>query len=126
MFEIPSGTKKYEFRRGTYPATIYSLAFDKDSRLLSVSSDSDTIHIFKLEPHGSSLIGSVVGESWDASRAFARLHLPSARLPSLCVSSMKGQVLVVTADGYFHVYSLDVEKGGECKLLRRHRYLIIL
>jgi autophagy-related protein 18 len=30
------------------------------------------------------------------------------------------QVMVVTADGFFLVFSIDFEKGGECQLLRKH------
>lgn len=36
-------------RSGTYPARIYSLSFNIQSTLLAVSSDSDTVHIFKLD-----------------------------------------------------------------------------
>ncbi|KNC78679.1 hypothetical protein SARC_08904 [Sphaeroforma arctica JP610] len=49
VFSIPDGQKLYQFRRGTYPAQIYSLSFNIQSNLLAVSSDSETIHIFKLD-----------------------------------------------------------------------------
>lgn len=49
MFTLPSGTRVHQFRRGSYPVTIHSLAFSVDSSILAVSSESDTIHIFKLE-----------------------------------------------------------------------------
>ena len=38
----------HQFRRGTYNARIRSLSFSLDSKLLCLSSDSDTIHIYKL------------------------------------------------------------------------------
>ncbi|CAK7229084.1 autophagy protein [Sporothrix bragantina] len=48
VFSVPKGQKLYQFRRGTYPSTIYSMSFNHDSSLLCVSSTSDTVHIFKL------------------------------------------------------------------------------
>ncbi|KAJ3196440.1 autophagy protein [Irineochytrium annulatum] len=48
VFSVPNGQKLFQFRRGTYPARIFSIAFDLSSTLLAVSSDTDTIHIFRL------------------------------------------------------------------------------
>ena len=50
VFSVPSGQKLYQFRRGSYPARIYSLSFNISNTLLAVSSDTDTIHVFKLGP----------------------------------------------------------------------------
>ncbi|KAL8413868.1 hypothetical protein RB594_005200 [Gaeumannomyces avenae] len=53
VFSVPKGQKLYQFRRGTYPSTIYSMSFNLSSTLLCVSSTSDTVHIFRLgAPHG--------------------------------------------------------------------------
>lgn len=48
VFSVPRGQKLYQFRRGTYPSTIYSMSFNLDSTLLCVSSVSETVHIFRL------------------------------------------------------------------------------
>lgn len=48
VFSLPKGTKLYQFRRGTYPSTIYSISFNSSSTLLCVSSTTDTVHIFRL------------------------------------------------------------------------------
>ena len=48
VFSVPHGRKLYQFRRGTYPSTIYSMSFNLSSTLLCVSSTSDTVHIFRL------------------------------------------------------------------------------
>ncbi|KXS11752.1 WD40 repeat-like protein [Gonapodya prolifera JEL478] len=50
VFAVPSGQKLHQFRRGAYPARIFSLAFNVQSTYLAVSSDSDTVHIFKMTP----------------------------------------------------------------------------
>jgi autophagy-related protein 18 len=48
VFSVPGGAKLYQFRRGTYPARIYSLSFNPLSTLLCVSSDTETIHFFRI------------------------------------------------------------------------------
>lgn len=54
VFSVPRGQKLYQFRRGTYPSTIYSMSFNPLSSLLCVSSVSETIHIFRLGASGIS------------------------------------------------------------------------
>ena len=52
VFSVPNGDKLHEFRRGSYPAKIYSISFNAVSSLLCVSSDTETVHIFKLSKGG--------------------------------------------------------------------------
>lgn len=52
IFSVPNGDKVHEFRRGSYPAKIYSISFNAVSSLLCVSSDTETVHIFKLAKGG--------------------------------------------------------------------------
>ncbi|KAK8106830.1 autophagy-like protein 18 [Apiospora kogelbergensis] len=49
VFSVPKGHKLFQFRRGTYPSTIYSMSFNMASSLLCVSSTTDTVHIFRLQ-----------------------------------------------------------------------------
>lgn len=49
IWDTYSGEKIQELRRGTERAIIYSLAFSKNNQFLACSSDSETIHIFKLQ-----------------------------------------------------------------------------
>lgn len=53
VFSIPNAEKLFQFRRGTYPARIYSLSFNLASTLLCVSSDTETVHIFRVGASGS-------------------------------------------------------------------------
>ncbi|KAJ3214695.1 autophagy protein [Dinochytrium kinnereticum] len=48
VFSVPQGQKLFQFRRGTYAARIYSISFDLSNSLLAVSSDTDTVHIYRL------------------------------------------------------------------------------
>ena len=50
IFSVQDGTRLMEFRRGVKRcAHVYSLAFSQESDLLALSSNTETIHIFKLD-----------------------------------------------------------------------------
>jgi len=225
VFSVPKGQKLFQFRRGTYPSTIYSMSFNMTSSLLCVSSTSDTIHIFRLQQPGpntnssmseanapgspradrwsrgrsydsgtespnsgsprsdgadmatpaatnnnppthrkqsgsfssmlrrsSQIMGrsvaGVVGnylpqtvtEMWEPLRDFAYIKIPkssaSARQGSVnngqqlrsvvAMSSSSPQVMVVTSDGGFYVFNIDMEHGGEGYLVKRFSYVFSL
>jgi autophagy-related protein 18 len=65
VFSVPRGQKLYQFRRGTYPSTIYSMSFNLSSTLLCVSSTSDTVHIFRLgaDKQGNAAAGNVLSDT---------------------------------------------------------------
>ena len=221
VFSVPRGQKLYQFRRGTYPSTIYSMSFNLSSTLLCVSSTSDTVHIFRLgvppgntTPAGAPIepptsprqdrwsrvrndedgesprtsttesksdVGDLVGngngtgsstsghrrqsgsfssmlrrssqlmgrgvagvmgqylpqsvtEMWEPTRDFAYIKIPkSTATPSrgvggavnsplrsvVAMSSSSPQVMVVTSDGGFYVYNIDMENGGEGYLVKQ-------
>eukprot|EP01137_Pigoraptor_chileana_P021947 Opistho-2@86306 len=134
VFSVPDGAKLYQFRRGTYPATVYSMAFNQASTLLAVSSDTDTVHIFKLDqgaqPRRKSASGlaayipEMLSEMWEPQRDFAHLKLPSQGVLNICaLSSTTPQVMIVTSDGYFYQYNINMQEGGECALLRQYSIL---
>ncbi|KAL2128881.1 hypothetical protein VTI74DRAFT_8511 [Chaetomium olivicolor] len=230
VFSVPGGQKLFQFRRGTYPSTIYSMSFNQNSSLLCVSSTSETVHIFRLanaqytnsgssepaetattprtnrwsrarsdsveysyspvsnadssprggeasdymSPQGGSssnetasgssaarrqsgtfgsmlrrssqLVGrSVAGavgsylpqsvtEMWEPQRDFASIKIPrsnntqrSGPLISgagplrsvVAMCSTSPQVMVVTSDGTFYVYNIDLVRGGEGSLVKK-------
>ena len=51
LFSLPDAIPIATFRRGSYSATIFSIAFSLDSSLMAVSSDTGTIHIFKVRTY---------------------------------------------------------------------------
>ncbi|XP_055337268.1 WD repeat domain phosphoinositide-interacting protein 2-like [Paramacrobiotus metropolitanus] len=51
VYDSQAGNKLYEFRRGMREVRIVSLSFSLDSRFLSATSGSETVHIFKLADH---------------------------------------------------------------------------
>lgn len=48
VFSVFSGAKLYQFRRGTYPTRVYSVAFSPDNRYVVTTSALGTVHIFRL------------------------------------------------------------------------------
>ena len=202
VFSVPQGAKLFQFRRGTYPSTIYSMSFNLSSTLLCVSSTSDTVHIFRLggpapssrpgspaslserfgrpkiydngseSPTGGTSPGSeiadlpssrkpsgtfgsmirrtsqimgknvagmvgtylpqAVTEMWEPMRDFAFIKIPKGGMGSntssaplrsvVAMSSSSPQVMVVTSDGGFYVFSIDMEGGGEGVLVKHYSY----
>jgi autophagy-related protein 18 len=200
VFSLPKGTKLYQFRRGTYPSTIYSMSFNLSSTLLCVSSTTDTVHIFRLGGPGPALpdspkslndrwsrsrsfdsgaesptagtspgsdsaespaavrktsgtfgsmirrssqmmgksVAGVVGgylpqavtEMWEPMRDFAFIKLPKSGMginstggplrSVVAMSSSSPQVMLVTSDGGFYVFSIDMETGGEGILVKQY------
>lgn len=136
MHSLPDGVLRHKFRRGTYPATIFSLSFNQASTLLVVSSDTDTCHIYRIgavsengegekeaaarEPVSlASLKGMLVDRG---TRDFAHIRLGTSGVANIAaINAQSDRVWLVTADGFFHIYSLDPERGGSCRLLRKHR-----
>nr|XP_018260341.1 autophagy-like protein 18 Atg18 [Kwoniella dejecticola CBS 10117]OBR82499.1 autophagy-like protein 18 Atg18 [Kwoniella dejecticola CBS 10117] len=198
VFSVPDAKKLWQFRRGTQSAKIFSMNFNLASSLLAVSSDSSTIHIYKLanskgQPIGSgtggrsnsgggdtqdrdrnfdgarsptpsdapsnspplssaklsgtnnnnnnsaasslgrrsyhigkSFVGGVggylprsVSEMWEPQRDFAFIKLRgNGARTVVAMSGTAPQVMVVSADGLFQAYNIDLENGGECSLMK--------
>lgn len=59
VFDTSSGHKLQELRRGTDPAEIYHIAFDRSCAWLAVTSDKNTVHVFALrEPSDRDISGA--------------------------------------------------------------------
>ncbi|ODV91526.1 hypothetical protein CANCADRAFT_21901 [Tortispora caseinolytica NRRL Y-17796] len=67
---------------------------------------------------------SAVTEMWEPQRDFAYVKLPSARIKSVvAMSSTLPEIMVVNQEGYFLQYSLDLDNGGECSLIKQYSLL---
>eukprot|EP00127_Corallochytrium_limacisporum_P005022 Clim_evm18s197 gene=Clim_evmTU18s197 len=125
IFSVPDSKKLFQFRRGTKPATIYSIAFSVTGKFLCVSSDTDTIHIFKIEDGSggsgvsegsaikkvspnqnylglgntteylSSYLPEMLTEIWEPVRHFAHVKLPKTGLKSICAISNSSPTVMV-------------------------------
>lgn len=75
---------------------------------------------------------TAVSEMWEPTRDFAWLKIPKAPPSSqggvlgssapmrsvVAMSSNTPQIMVVTSEGHFYVYGIDLEKGGEGTLVK--------
>uniref|UniRef100_A0A6Q2ZAU3 WD repeat domain, phosphoinositide interacting 1 n=1 Tax=Esox lucius TaxID=8010 RepID=A0A6Q2ZAU3_ESOLU len=145
VFSVPEGQRLFEFRRGMKRyVTISSLSFSPDTQFLCASSNTETIHIFKLEQHGPSVEeecptwGSYVGKMFSAAssylpaqvsgmmsqdRAFATVRLLLAEQRNVCTLAMiqkLPRLLVASSDGQLFIYNIDPQEGGECVLAQKH------
>ncbi|KAG6881668.1 autophagy protein, partial [Termitomyces sp. T159_Od127] len=63
-------------------------------------------------------------ELWEPSRDFAFLRLPTpASAGARCIVALSPttpHVMLVSSDGYFYSYSIDLENGGECQLMKQY------
>ena len=76
-----------------------------------------------------------VTEMWEPMRDFAFIKLPKASLSTnstgaplrtvVAMSSSSPQIMVVTSDGGFYVFSIDMELGGEGVLLKQYSYVFL-
>ncbi|XP_008288447.1 WD repeat domain phosphoinositide-interacting protein 1-like isoform X2 [Stegastes partitus] len=146
VFSVPEGLRLFEFRRGMKRyVSISSLCFSPDGQYLCASSNTETVHIFKLEQLGPS--GEDEAATWTAyvgkmfsaasnylpaqvsgmmsqDRAFATVHLLSAAQRNVCtlaVIQKLPRLLVATAEGQLFIYNVDPLHGGECMLAFKHR-----
>ncbi|KAL5251893.1 hypothetical protein ACHWQZ_G014880 [Mnemiopsis leidyi] len=88
IFDTQTCLLLYELRRGTNKAHISSVAFNRLSNLLCVTSDTKTLHIFSLD-----------GKS--KSRSVTK-HTLSHALPSVCCfGNDENTVIVISSSGYY-------------------------
>nr|XP_046271510.1 WD repeat domain phosphoinositide-interacting protein 1 isoform X2 [Scatophagus argus] len=146
VFSLPEGRRLFEFRRGMKRyVNISSLSFSPDGQFLCASSNTETVHIFKLDQLGpsggdevatwsaymgkmfsaaSSYFPAQVSGMMSQDRAFATVHLLTSGQRNACTLAMiqkLPRLLVATADGQLFIYNVDPLEGGECMLAHKHR-----
>ncbi|XP_075436232.1 WD repeat domain phosphoinositide-interacting protein 1 isoform X2 [Ascaphus truei] len=147
VFSVPEGQKLYEFRRGMKRyVNISSLVFSMDAQFLCASSNTETVHIFKLEQlaarpeenaswtgymgkmfqAASNYLPTQVSDMMNQDRAFATVRLNFSGQKNACtlVTIQKlPRLLVASSSGHLYIYNLDPQDGGECVLIKKHSLL---
>ncbi|XP_068119124.1 WD repeat domain phosphoinositide-interacting protein 1-like isoform X1 [Hyperolius riggenbachi] len=147
VFSIPDGQKLYEFRRGMKRyVSISSLAFSMDCQFLCVSSNTETVHIFRLETlperseeastwsgymgkmfmAASNYLPTQVSDMMNQDRAFATVRLPFSGHKNACalvIIQKLPRLLVASSNAHLYIYNVDPQDGGECVLIRKHSLL---
>jgi len=63
-------------------------------------------------------------EMWEPVRDFAYLRLPTSGTRSIvALSPTMPQVMVISSEGYFYLYNIDLDNGGECALVKQYNLL---
>lgn len=123
VFDTHSNKKLHELRRGSNKASITCISFSRDSKLVCVSSDTKTVHIFNLEHQedagsiGSAakrlLLPSIASSQW----SFAKFSVTSP--DSICSFTLEGDaVFAACKDGSF--YRCAFTLAGETNVTRNN------
>lgn len=102
VFDVPSGRKLYELRRGAERAVINCINFNADSTMLCVSSDHNTVHVFTLEPDkakAGGLASAVLPKYFSSTWSTYKFQLSSPH--NICAFGKNNVVMAVCADGQF-------------------------
>ncbi|ODQ63008.1 hypothetical protein WICANDRAFT_25761 [Wickerhamomyces anomalus NRRL Y-366-8] len=148
VFNTVTGNKVNEFRRGSYSALIHRLTFNLNSSLIVATSDTETVHIFKLLPDDDlgiiprSVNSNVkvnprrhpsitdriyqnlpknISSILEPQRDYAFLRIPNQNKTKNVVGFNGNNVLVGSSDGSLYVYTIP-EKGGECVLVKQYSF----
>ncbi|THU47125.1 hypothetical protein C4D60_Mb09t12230 [Musa balbisiana] len=137
---VSQATESYSFRRGTYPSTIYSLSFGPCAdvpEVLVATSSSGSLHAFLLGPaikqrrKPNRVIGSLIPDTLSDAFDHAYHHILHNVVPACVkshvrihsidnissapeVSGFRASIFIITRNGYFREYSLNVTKSNEC------------
>lgn len=114
IFEVQSGSKVKEFRRGADQADIFSIAFSRDSALLAVSSSKGTCHVFvvrtsKIQNRQSTSIFKGVLPYFSSEWSPVQVPLSKA-FTSVCFTRDKKHLIAVSHDAAYSKVALIIEK----------------
>lgn len=132
IFDTEGGAKLFELRRGAQPAAIHCLNFSHDARLLCVSSDHGTVHVFNLAPTANSspkINKKLVPKYFRSITSTCQVRLSTGSgakgsgCGTLCAFGAEEKTLVVmTGDGAYFKYAFD-EKTGKAQRLTYASFL---
>uniref|UniRef100_A0A3Q2P7M8 WD repeat domain, phosphoinositide interacting 1 n=1 Tax=Fundulus heteroclitus TaxID=8078 RepID=A0A3Q2P7M8_FUNHE len=134
VFSVPEGERLFEFRRGMKRyVNISSLSFSPDGQFLCSSSNTETVHIFKLEqPHilNQMLCHTIFVYLFKMTKMSSILGLLPFFLKNvvklnsghqlICGIQRLLRLMVATGDGQLFIYNVDPQDGGECQLAYQH------
>ncbi|KAF5351070.1 hypothetical protein D9756_008153 [Leucocoprinus leucothites] len=97
----------------------------KKSNSVSSSLKRKSLQMTKSLSHSvGGYLPNTLTEMWEPTRDFAFLKLPTTGARTIvALSGTMPQVMVISSEGYFYSYSIDLENGGECTLLKQYSLL---
>jgi len=131
-------SERYTFRRGmVQSADISSIAFNKSSTLLAVSSTNGTVHVFDVKDglektsQPKTTFGMIGDFVWgEETRSFTTVKLTPGMHNLVAFSGDSSRVYTITQDGRYSQWQLDKAKSNGwtsaasvCKLVREDNLL---
>jgi autophagy-related protein 18 len=148
----PSGSVDSREGAGAMEGGYDAFVDDKKKKSAGVSSTlrRRSLHLTKnITSSVGGYLPNTLTEMWEPSRDFAFLKLPTSG--ARCIVALSGcvaglvyflvwcnphhyvaiirtmpQIMVVSSEGYFYSYSIDLENGGECSLMKQYSYVLYM
>jgi autophagy-related protein 18 len=145
----PSGSVDSREGAGALEGGYDAFVDDKKKKSGGVSSSlrRRSLHLTKnITSSVGGYLPNTLTEMWEPSRDFAFLKLPTSG--ARCIVALSGcvirpgtccflllysrrvamtrtmpQIMVVSSEGYFYSYSIDLENGGECSLMKQYSWV---
>ena len=142
IFNTDNGNLLQEVRRGKDKADIKYICFEPNYRFIAATSNKGTIHIWSLANTLKNLnrIGDnentiienktsglkwlphfLGGEFFNSEWSFAQVRITDHR--SICCFGADNTIIVVSTDGKYYKAQIDLEKGGECKIIQEEQLI---
>lgn len=123
IFDVNTGKKLQEVRRGADTAKIFCIAFDPESKMVAVTSDKGTCHCYYLNQEGKkentksmlSMFGSVLPTYFSSEWAFAQFKFSEEGTPpqTKCAFTEKGDsIVLISMTGDYWKLKFNAEKDG--------------
>ena len=142
IFNTENGNILQEVRRGKDKADIKYICFEPNYKFIAASSNKGTIHIWSLSntlkilnktsEENSNIIENKTsglkwlpnflgGEFFNSEWSFAQVRITDNR--SICCFGPDNTIIVVSTEGKYYKAQIDMEKGGECKIIQEERLI---
>ena len=142
IFNTENGNLLQEVRRGKDKADIKYICFEPNYRFIAATSNKGTIHIWSLANTLKSLnrigdnentiiekktgwlewiLNFLGGLFFYSEWSFAQVRITDQR--SICCFGADNTIIVVSTDGKYYKAQIDLEKGGECKIIQEEQLI---
>ena len=143
IYSTENGNLLQELRRGKDKADIKYICFEPNYKFIAASSNKGTIHIWSLgktlkalnkipennENEGVENKTSILkglpnflgGEFFKSEWSFAQVRITDHR--SICCFGAENSIIVVSTEGKYYKAEIDMEKGGDCKIIQEEQLL---
>ena len=142
VFNTENGNILQEIRRGKNKADIKYICFEPNYKFIAATSNKGTIHIWSLantlkilnknteeetkiienKTSGLKWLPNFLGgEFFNSEWSFAQVRITDHR--SICCFGSENTIIVVSTDGKYYKAQIDMEKGGECKIIQEEQLI---